>query len=341
MHYSAYLCKPKMHKTLGCVRQCGLNPLKNGKILVQERAGVQGLNFMRKTEANDIAAADREEDRFLMGLAERVRAARARRGMTRKILSRDSGVSERYLAQLEGGQGNASVLVLRRIAQAVGLPLEALISDSGERTVDEQLIHAALKRLKPAELAEVRALIDQRFTGDAGDDRAGRISLVGLRGAGKTTLGRRLAAHLGVPFVELNRLIEEEYGAPINEILELSGQATYRRYERRALERVVAEYPRVVIGTGGGLVTEPATLDYLLKHTLTIWLTATPQEHMARVIAQGDMRPMADNKEAMEDLKRILKAREPYYRQAALTLSTAGKTEDEALRDLIALIPAT
>jgi XRE family aerobic/anaerobic benzoate catabolism transcriptional regulator len=204
--------------------------------------------------------------------------------------------------------------------------------------VDELLILESLKRLEPEDIAELRHYIDRRYAAKNRTDKAIHVSLVGLRGAGKSTLGRRLADRLGVPFVELNRLIEEEYGAPINEILELSGQSTYRRYERRALERVVNDYPAAIIGTGGGLVTEPSTLDYLLKHTLTVWLTASPEEHMRRVIEQGDMRPMADNTEAMDDLKRILKAREPYYRKAQLTLSTAGKTEDESLQDLLDLV---
>ena len=293
---------------------------------------------MRKGRQNDTSQLEADEEQFLHRLAERVRAGRARRGMTRKNLSRDSDVSERYLAQLEGGEGNASVLVLRRIARAVGLPLDSLLSEAPERSVDELLIQESLKRLEPEEIAELRHYIDRRHAAKNRADKAIHISLVGLRGAGKSTLGRRLADRLGVPFVELNRLIEEEYGAPINEILELSGQSTYRRYERRALERVVNDYPAAIIGTGGGLVTEPSTLDYLLKHTLTVWLTASPAEHMKRVIEQGDMRPMADNTEAMDDLKRILKAREPYYRKAPLTLSTAGKTEDESLQDLVDLV---
>lgn len=293
---------------------------------------------MRKGRQNDTSHIEADEEPFLRHMAERVRAARARRGMTRKNLSRDSDVSERYLAQLEGGEGNASVLVLRRIARAVGLPLESLLTEAPERSVDELLVLESLKRLEPEEIAELRHYIDRRFAAKNRTDKAIHVSLVGLRGAGKSTLGRRLADRLGVPFVELNRLIEEEYGAPINEILELSGQSTYRRYERRALERVVNDYPAAIIGTGGGLVTEPSTLDYLLKHTLTVWLTASPEEHMRRVIEQGDMRPMADNTEAMDDLKRILKAREPYYRKAQLTLSTAGKTEDESLQDLLDLV---
>lgn len=302
-----------------------------------ERSAEKAAEKAGEKARAEIAADDTA---YLMKLAARVRAARAQRGMTRKILARDSQVSERYLAQLEAGEGNASVLVLRKIARAMDFTLEDLLTESLDRPVDQRLIIELLNRLDSKDLAEARQLLNDRFARRNNNNRSGklRISLIGLRGAGKSTLGRRLAEHLAVPFVEVNRLIEEEYGAPVAEILEWAGQPTYRRYEKKALERAVSENDRVVIATGGSIVTEPATLDYLLANTLTIWLRASPEEHMQRVIAQGDRRPMAKNREAMEDLKHILKARDRYYSKANLQLDTAGRTEDESFADLVALV---
>lgn len=278
------------------------------------------------------------DEAFLARLAARVRAARARRGMTRKILARDSGVSERYLAQLEGGKGNASVLVLRKIAAAMDFNLEDLIAEAPDRPVDQRLIVELLNRLDNGDLAEAREMLNARFGRKTQSAGKLRISLIGLRGGGKSTLGKRLADYLDIPFVELNRFIEQEYGAPVSEIIEWAGQPTYRRHERRALEKAVKTNDRVVIATGGGLVTEPATLDFLLASTLSIWVKASPEEHMNRVIAQGDLRPMARNRQAMTDLKQILKARGPYYSKASLELDTSGKSVDESFADLLKLV---
>src|ERR1035438_92504 len=199
------------------------------------------------------------ESDYLTLLGERVRETRARRGMTRKILARDSGVSERYLAQLETGQGNVSILLLRQIAQALDTPLQALVLDGPEPPVD--LVHTTefLRRLPAAELVEARRLLVENFGGVDLEARRGRIALVGLRGAGKSTLGAMLADRLEAPFLELDRLIEQESGVSLSVIFDLYGQSGFRRLERRVLDQVIERYPRFVLATGGSLVSEPAT----------------------------------------------------------------------------------
>ncbi|MEA2719745.1 MAG: family transcriptional regulator, aerobic/anaerobic benzoate catabolism transcriptional [Candidatus Eremiobacteraeota bacterium] len=280
-----------------------------------------------------------DEAGFLAALGDRVRELRARRGMTRKILAKDSGVSERYLAQLETGQGNASLSILRRIARALDVPLESLIADAPEPAAD--LTHATelLRRLGPEQLAEARSMLLRAFGDADAATRAGRIALIGLRGAGKTTLGARLAERLAVPFIELDREIERESGVSLATIFDFYGQAGFRRMERRCLERVLEEHPRFVLATGGSIVSEPATFERLLAACWTVWLRAAPAEHMERVVAQGDMRPMAGNHESMADLQRILSGREPLYRRADAEVDTSGKTPANALETLLASLP--
>jgi XRE family transcriptional regulator, aerobic/anaerobic benzoate catabolism transcriptional regulator len=275
---------------------------------------------------------------YLERVGERVRLARARRGMSRKSLSRASGVSERYLAELERGAGNASLLVLRQIAEALSIEAAALVSDALERPVDLTLALHQPERLSPAELAEARRLIAQRF-GQAGASAQGRIALVGLRGAGKTTLGQLAAQALAVPFVELDREIERASGMELSEIFAVHGQAMFRSLERQCLETIVARFERVVIATGGSLVTEPATYDLLLSTCFVVWLSAAPDEHMSRVLAQGDLRPMADGPQAMDDLKAILESRTPLYAKANAVVNTSGKSEAQAFAALLAAMP--
>ncbi len=274
------------------------------------------------------------ESVYLKLLGERVRETRARRGMTRKILARDSEVSERYLAQLETGQGNISILLLRQIANALDIPVEALVSEGPEPPVD--LVHTTefLRRLPAAELVEARRLLVQHFGGVDLEARRGRIALIGLRGAGKSTLGAMLAHRLEVPFIELDRLIEQESGVGLSAIFDLYGQSGFRRLERRCLDQVIERHPRFVLATGGSLVSEPATFERLLTMCFTVWLRTTPEEHMQRVIAQGDMRPMADNRESMSDLKRILEVREPLYRKADAAINTSDNAIEESLEVL-------
>lgn len=274
-----------------------------------------------------------EGERILRLLGERVREARARRGMTRRTLARDSGVSERYLAQLETGQGNISVLLLMKIAQSLSVPLTDLMREADGRDVELTLIEQFLKRLPPHRLAEVRSQLVRDF-GSTDTDRLRRIALVGLRGAGKSSLGSRLARDLGCGFVELDREIETEAGTSLSEIFLLYGQAGYRRYERRCLERVLEHNDRAVIATGGSIVSEPGTYDLLLSTCYTVWLRAAPEEHMARVVAQGDTRPMAGNQEAMDDLRRILDGRAALYGQADAIVDTTGKAIEQSLAEL-------
>ena len=274
------------------------------------------------------------ESDYLRLLGERVRETRARRGMTRKILARDSGVSERYLAQLETGQGNVSIRLLRQIAQALDTPLQALVLDGPEPPVD--LVHTTefLRRLPATELVEARRVLVEHFGGVDLEARRGRIALVGLRGAGKSTLGAMLADRLEAPFLELDRLIEQEGSVSLSVIFDLYGQSGFRRLERRVLDQVIERYPRFVLATGGSLVSEPATFERLLTMCFTVWLRATPEEHMQRVIAQGDMRPMADNRESMSDLRRILDVREPLYRKADATIDTSGGSVEQSVEML-------
>ena len=281
-----------------------------------------------------------DDGAFLAALADRVRELRARRGMTRKILARDSGVSERYLAQLESGHGNASLSILRRLARALDVPIEAMISDAPEPPVELTRTIELLRRLAPEQLSEARGFLVNAF-GDAEiEGRSRRIALIGLRGAGKTTLGRLLAERLGVPFLELDREIERESGVSLATIFDFYGQAGFRRMERRCLDRVIDDYPAFVLATGGSIVSEASTFERLLAACWTIWLRATPAEHMERVVAQGDMRPMSGNRESMADLQRILAGREPLYRRADAEVDTSGAPVAETLGRLLTAIPA-
>ncbi len=262
---------------------------------------------------------------FLLGLGERVRALRARRGMTRKALSAAAEVSERHLANLEYGVGNASVLVLLQVAQALQCSLAELLGDVTTRSPEWLMLREMLENRDEATLRRVRESVVQLLgDGKPAGPRSPRIALVGLRGAGKSTLGRMLAEDLGFPFVELSREIEKFAGCSINEIQALYGQNAYRRYGRRALEEAIQIYPEAVIATPGGLVSDTATFNLMLAHCTTVWLQASPEDHMGRVAAQGDLRPMAGNKEAMQDLKDILASRAAFYSKAELQLDTSA-----------------
>ena len=270
---------------------------------------------------------DTAKENLATPLGARLRTLRAARGMSRRVLAQDSAVSERYLAELENGKANPSIGVLARIGSAMGVDLASLFSPPSRDAAA-----ALLERLAPEDRAAARALLERHF-GQAAD-KAERIALVGLRGAGKTTLGRLLAERLGWPFVELTREIERDYGADVAEILALSGQPGLRRQEYRALVRLAEERKRAVIATPGGVVAEAASLDFLLARTHTVWLTALPEDHMARVAAQGDRRPMADNREAMADLRAILAARSPDYARADARLDTSGRPVEDCLNEL-------
>ncbi|MBY0332998.1 MAG: helix-turn-helix transcriptional regulator [Acetobacteraceae bacterium] len=281
---------------------------------------------------------DTEDSAFLHRLGQRLRTLRARRGITRRELSRRSGVSERYIAQLESGAGNVSILLLRRIARAIGIGAEELIAERADPSIERVLLQQAVERLPEGQLAAARALL-QRHLGRQAVTRH-CIALVGLRGAGKSSLGRGLAERLAVPFVELDREVELEGRMQLADIFALQGQEGYRRLERAALQRLVAEGGRRVIATGGGIVAEPASFALLLENCVTVWLRASPEEHMRRVVAQGDTRPMRENAaRAMEDLRAILASREALYAQADITLDTTGRDEAACLDELVAALP--
>jgi XRE family aerobic/anaerobic benzoate catabolism transcriptional regulator len=278
-------------------------------------------------------------DAFLIALGERVRSLRARKGMTRRALSVASEVSERHLANLELGVGNASILVLRQVAQALDCELAELLGDETATSPEWLLIRDLLRGRSDEELRRARLGLTELF-GAAGKPaaRSRRIALIGLRGAGKSTLGQMLADDLDVPFVELNSVIERVAGCSLSEIHNLYGPSAYRRYERRALEETIQLYPDAVIATPGGIVSDPATFNLLLSQCFTVWLKASPEEHMQRVIAQGDLRPMSGNQEAMEDLKRILAGRAAFYGKADLAFDTSGKALAESFPGLRAAL---
>jgi XRE family aerobic/anaerobic benzoate catabolism transcriptional regulator len=279
------------------------------------------------------------EGDFLRRIGERVKEARARRGMTRKLLARDSHVSERHLAELESGRGNFSVLLLRQVATALGVTAAALIRDEPDPPAALQHAEALLRRLQPEQLNEAYELLSKHLADRERAFRRARIALVGLRGAGKTTLGALLARRLEVPFIELDREIETAAGLSLQVIFELYGQPGFRRLEREALERVLARSERFVLATGGSIVSEPETFEQLLGTCYTVWLRAAPGDHMDRVVAQGDMRPMEGNREAMADLERILAGRQALYSRADASLDTSRQSVDSALAELTKLVP--
>ena len=275
-----------------------------------------------------------QADGFAAEVGRLVRLGRAKRGMTRRQLAEGAGASERYLAQIEGGQGNPSVVMLKSIAEALELPVIELLPRSKSRAAAVTRIVDLLGRLPQADLPGIAEWIETRVTRQTTADRARRIALVGLRGAGKSTLGQRLAKELGCPFIELDRLVEQEYGARIPDLIEIAGVATFRRYERSCLERVIAANEEAVIATAGGIVANAETYGLLLRHAHTVWLKARPDDHMSRVMQQGDFRPMAQNREAMADLVAILDARSPDYARADAELDTSGDSIDQSFAKL-------
>jgi XRE family transcriptional regulator, aerobic/anaerobic benzoate catabolism transcriptional regulator len=275
---------------------------------------------------------------FLVEIGRLVRVGRAKRGMTRRQLAHGSGASERYLAQIESGHGNPSIIMLKSIAEALDVPLIELLPRSSAGTSALAPLLDLLGRMPFSELPAITDMIERRAAADLAPDRARRIALVGLRGAGKSTLGAKLAAHLRCPFIELNRMVEQDYGASIPDLIEMAGLATFRRYERSCLERVIAEHDAAVIATAGGIVSDAETYALLLRRTHTVWIKARPDEHMVRVMKQGDFRPMAKNRKAMADLIAILDARRADYARAQAELDTSGDTVEESLRKLVRIV---
>jgi XRE family aerobic/anaerobic benzoate catabolism transcriptional regulator len=273
---------------------------------------------------------------FLEQLGQRVRTMRALRGMSRKVLARVSGISERYIAQLESGKGNVSIVLLRRVSHAMGAHLEDLIP-SAETAADWPVIRDLLRKATANQIAQAKDILAGLGSGASVQRRVSfaGIALIGLRGAGKSTLGKMLARKIGWSFVELNKEIEAQNGLSVAEIIALYGQEGFRRMEQAALGQLLARKELMVLATGGGIVSEPLTFDLILSSFYAIWLKAEPEEHMARVRSQGDLRPMADDRSAMAELRNILLSREPLYARASAVVDTAGLTVDDAAARLI------
>ena len=287
------------------------------------------------------ASIDTQKHQVLHALGERVRQLRARRGLTRRSLAHAADVSERHLANLEYGTGNVSIMVLHQISQALQCSMAELLGDVTASSAEWLLIREMLEGRSEADLRRVRLAASEILDTAAVDPhRPTRIAMIGLRGAGKSTLGRMLAEELGVPFLELNQEIEKVAGCSVRAIYDLYGALAYRRYERRALEEAVQIYSDVVIATPGGIVSDPATFNELLAHCTTVWVQADPEEHMSRVIAQGDTHPMAANPEAMDDLRRILDGRAEFYSKADHMLDTTGQSLQQSFARLRQMVAA-
>ncbi|GLQ36962.1 shikimate kinase [Rhizobium albus] len=287
----------------------------------------------RVTLGQDRQADDTE--RFLEMVGDRVRAARNRRSISRKTLSEISGVSQRYLAQLESGTGNISILLLRRVAEALDHKIEWLVGEEDPYTSDAVAVMSLYRQATGEQRMRVLEILDPD---NPHLRRSRRLAFIGLRGAGKSTIGRLAADRLKLPFLELNEEIEQASGMPVNEVIALYGQEGYRRLEKQSVERIAATYDSIVLAVAGGIVSEPETFNYLLRHYHTIWLKARPEEHMGRVRAQGDERPMAGNPAAMDELRNILMSREALYARAEAQIDTSGRGLPETLDAVLDLI---
>ena len=275
---------------------------------------------------------------YLAELGQRVRRARALRGMSRKTLARVSGISERYLAQLESGAGNLSIVLLRKVSRATGAPLEDLVGE-GAQPADWPLFRELLRRASPAAIERARQALDGRPGEAAPTSRAiDRVALIGLRGAGKSTVGRLAAQRLGWNFIELNQEVERAAGLSVTEVFKLYVQDGYRRLEQKALRAVMERPGPLILATGGGIVAEPLTFDQLLSSFYTVWVKALPGQHMERVREQGDLRPMANDRAAMDELVAILSSREPLYARANAELDTSEMSVERAAGALVDLI---
>jgi XRE family aerobic/anaerobic benzoate catabolism transcriptional regulator len=300
--------------------------------------GEMPLDPVTESENRKENSRRREDSAFLEQLGDRVRTARGRRGLSRKLLAEYAGVSERYLAQLEAGQGNISIILLRNIAAALDLGLEDLVCEDEAANAEIGDIVHMLRRAAPEERRLAKDALTRKHRPSNGSARAQRVALIGLRGAGKSTLGKLVAADLGAPFIELNDEIAKMSGLSVPEIFNLYGPEGYRRLERRCLQQVVDDHHGVVLASGGGIVADPTTYDALLSAFFTVWLRAGPEEHMERVRAQGDMRPMAGNAEAMDELKLILSSREALYGRADRELDTSNRSVRECRSSLVELL---
>ena len=268
-------------------------------------------------------------------LAARIREARKARGLPRRVLSEMSGVSPRYLAQLEAGEGNISVILLQRVAVALDLKIETLLSETAPFDRDVERVAYLFSKANPDIQQQVRSLLTKQSPTVL---RSGRICLIGLRGAGKSTLGRLAGEALNLPFVELNKEIEAASDMPVAEVMALYGQEGYRELEAQALERVSATHDKMILAVAGGIVAEQTTYATLLQRFHTIWVYTSPSEYMQRVRAQGDVRPMEGNPAAMTQLKNLLDTRTPLYERADAQINTSNRPVKASLKDLLKII---
>lgn len=270
---------------------------------------------------------------YILRIGERVRGLKAQRGMTRKNLAKHSGISERYLAQVEAGKANISISLLLRIAEAMNVGVSELLPGDTTSGIQLEPLQKFLEQLSLSQEKIAYELLIKHFS-DSGKSLGG-VALIGLRGAGKTTVGDLLANELKIPFVKLRDVIEKLGGLEVSELFSLGGQKAYRRLEYQAVDHVLENYDNVILEAGGSLVSQKETYNHLLASFYTVWVRATPEEHMSRVVEQGDLRPMKGNKQAMEDLKRILEEREPYYKTANYVLDTSGRSVEECVQELV------
>jgi XRE family transcriptional regulator, aerobic/anaerobic benzoate catabolism transcriptional regulator len=312
-----------MHRGVGCI-----GPLHYGSAMDEIVTFGGRVTLGQERQANDT-------ERFLEMVGDRVRAARNRRSISRKTLSEISGVSQRYLAQLESGTGNISILLLRRVAEALDHKIEWLVGEEDPYTSDAVAMMSLYRQATGEQRMRVLEILDPD---NPHLRRSRRLAFIGLRGAGKSTIGRLAADRLKLPFLELNEEIEQASGMPVNEVIALYGQEGYRRLEKQSVERIAATYDSIVLAVAGGIVSEPETFNYLLRHYHTIWLKARPEEHMGRVRAQGDERPMAGNPAAMDELRNILMSREALYARAEAQIDTSGRGLPETLDAVLDLI---
>jgi XRE family transcriptional regulator, aerobic/anaerobic benzoate catabolism transcriptional regulator len=307
----------------------------------KKRSRSRRLRAPTRTSAYKTLTASRSSlniSEYLQQLGERLRSARIRRGLTQEQLAKQCALSSRFLAKVELGGGNISVARLRELARALDVPVEALASEHVPASPAFEQSTTFLKKLPPTVLNHAHKLLLEKFSGAPSALRRSRIALTGLRGAGKSTLGSLLAQRLQCPFIELDRQIERDTGLTLSVIFDLYGQAGYRRLERVALDRILAHHRRFVLATGGGIVSDPGNYNRLLSTCFTVWLRAKPEDHMARVIKQGDRRPIAQSRQAMRDLRRILYSREAQYRQADAALDTSGQPLKHSVCSLIRLV---
>jgi XRE family transcriptional regulator, aerobic/anaerobic benzoate catabolism transcriptional regulator len=291
----------------------------------------------RRLRALTRTSAYKTMSEYLQQLGARLRSARIRRGLTQEQLAKQCALSSRFLAKVELGGGNISVARLRELARSLDVPMETLAAENLPASPAFEQSTTFLKKLPPADLDHAHKLLLEKFSGAPSALRRSRIALTGLRGAGKSTLGSLLAQRLRCPFIELDRQIERDTGLTLSIIFDLYGQAGYRRLERVALDRILERHRRFVLATGGGIVSDPGNYNRLLSTCFTVWLRAKPEDHMARVIKQGDRRPMAQSRQAMRDLRRILYSREALYRQADAVLDTSAQPLRASLYALLRL----